>query len=157
MTWIATQWFPHARTGESRSSVNGLDLQDNNFIETFYYVTVEQMPNYFAPNVEKKSDYTDPPSVIRYLVSMSANVNVTDDIYGITPLHYAVRRGNEEAVRDLLSCKDINVQCRQEGKLLTPLHIACEYGHEEITRQELYNSYLILWSPIQLLTKLNIA
>ncbi len=84
--------------------------------------------------VVKKSEYTNPPSVIRYLVSMKADVNARDDIYGITPLHYAVRRGNEEAVRDLLSCAGIDVECRQEGKLLTPLHLACEYGHAEIAR-----------------------
>ena len=82
-----------------------------------------------------------------------------DDTYGLTPLHYAVMKGNVEAVLDLLTYSDINIevhknswclngcnnlnllyvmcpilQCEMEGLKLTPLHVACEYGHEEIAR-----------------------
>ena len=112
-------------------------------------------------------------SVIKYLVSKKADVNVKvirspekisiqdtnlnfcqDDTYGLTPLHYAVKKGNVEAVLDLITYSDINIevpkkklacdydyflrqnfpQCEMEGLKLTPLHVACEYGHEEITR-----------------------
>lgn len=71
--------------------------------------------------------------MIKYLVSKHADVNVKvprirqilsrfmfesrnkfishkDDTYGLTPLHYAVKKGNVEAVLDLITYSDINIE-----------------------------------------------
>ena len=48
--------------------------------------------------------------MILYLLSKKANVNAKDS-YGSTPLHYAVAKGNPDAVQELLTdpCIDIEV------------------------------------------------
>ena len=48
-------------------------------------------------------------SVIIYLVSQGANVNVAD-IYGSTPLHFAAMRGNEVATKELMECRGIDIE-----------------------------------------------
>ena len=74
-------------------------------------------------------------SVIKYLVSKKADVNVKviriqekisiqdtnlnfcqDDTYGLTPLHYAVKKGNVEAVLDLITYSDINIEVQKTKK-----------------------------------------
>eukprot|EP00094_Tigriopus_californicus_P006606 TCALIF_06362-PA protein Name:"Similar to trpa-1 Transient receptor potential cation channel subfamily A member 1 homolog (Caenorhabditis elegans)" AED:0.12 eAED:0.12 QI:8/0.6/0.31/0.93/1/1/16/267/1355 len=84
-------------------------------------------------------------SVIYYLVMKGAHINEKDK-YGLTPLHYAAMRGNDEATIELIKCTnqiDIEVpisdlghisdifrdmgQCKDEQRL-TPLHLACTYG-----------------------------
>ena len=54
-------------------------------------------------------DLSSDNSVILYLVHMGANVNAMD-LYGCTPLHYAAIRGNEIATKELLMCKNINIE-----------------------------------------------
>ena len=46
--------------------------------------------------------------VIRQLVGADAEVNARD-IYGDTPLFFAVLRGNEEAAEELLGCTGVDV------------------------------------------------
>ena len=36
-----------------------------------------------------------------------------DDTYGLTPLHYAVMKGNVEAVLDLLAYSDIDIEVHE--------------------------------------------
>lgn len=50
--------------------------------------------------------------MILYLASKGARVNETDK-YGLTPLHYAAMRGNDDATRELLQCEGINIEVRK--------------------------------------------
>ena len=44
---------------------------------------------------------------------MKAGGNVNDrDVYGDTPLFFAVLRGNVEAVEELLACEGVDVEVR---------------------------------------------
>ena len=49
--------------------------------------------------------------VIRSLVKAGGNVN-DRDVYGDTPLFFAVLRGNVEAVEELLACEGVDVEVR---------------------------------------------
>ena len=51
-------------------------------------------------------------SVILYLATQGADVNATDK-YGLTPLHYASMRGNDDAANDLLQLPSINIEVIQ--------------------------------------------
>jgi len=64
------------------------------------------------------------------LSSKGARVNEKDK-YGLTPLHYAAMRGNEEAAVELLACENIDIEAKDE-QLLTPLHLACSYGQVKL-------------------------
>lgn len=46
-----------------------------------------------------------------YLLSQKAKVN-TRDRYGSTPLHYAVAKGNPDAVKELLTDPGIDIEVR---------------------------------------------
>ena len=48
-------------------------------------------------------------SVIIYLATNGARVNDADK-YGLTPLHHAAMRGNDDAANELLTCPDINIE-----------------------------------------------
>lgn len=62
-------------------------------------------------------------SCTELLISMGANVNVSQSDSGVTPLHLACRRGLENHVKLLLAHKaDVTTQNR-EGE--TPLNAAC--------------------------------
>ena len=50
-------------------------------------------------------------SVIFFLASKNARVNDKDK-YGLTPLHYAAMRGNDEATVELLSCNGIDIEVK---------------------------------------------
>lgn len=66
------------------------------------------------------------------LLEKGDDVNSNDNCFGITPLHCASYRGNEEMVELLLERKaDINATCK-EGN--TALHIAAEQGHRKIVK-----------------------
>lgn len=66
------------------------------------------------------------------LIDQGADPNDCDNQLGITPLHCAVYRGNEEMVELLLNSKaNINATCK-DGK--TVLHIAAEQGHRKLIR-----------------------
>ena len=69
----------------------------------------------FVPvgNVAQKGSFAK--SVILYLVKKGADVNVRDK-YGLSPLHYAAMRGNEEATKELLSCSGIDLEVIQSWK-----------------------------------------
>lgn len=103
---------------------------------------------------------TEYKTVIEYLVKNGAKVNEKNK-YGMTPLHYAAARGNEEALIELLKCPDIDISVRTHGKpiimykscyrslaffhqsrdeqKLTPLHMAVSYGQISSTRILLEN------------------
>ena len=48
-------------------------------------------------------------SLVGYLVGKGARVNAQDD-YGLTPLHYAARRGNVPMAKALLNCKNVDIE-----------------------------------------------
>ena len=48
-------------------------------------------------------------TMILYLLSQKANVNARDS-YGSTPLHYAVAKGNPDAVNELLTHPGIDIE-----------------------------------------------
>lgn len=50
-------------------------------------------------------------TMIMYLLSQKAKVNVQDR-YGSTPLHYAVAKGNPDAVKELLTDPGIDIEVR---------------------------------------------
>ena len=50
-------------------------------------------------------------TMILYLLSQKANVNAHDS-YGSTPLHYAVAKGNPDAVDELLTHPGIDIEVR---------------------------------------------
>ncbi len=60
---------------------------------------------------EKMVRATVSKSVILYLAAQGARVNEKDK-YGLTPLHYAAMRGNEDATKELLACEDIDIEVR---------------------------------------------
>ncbi|KAI0226875.1 hypothetical protein LSAT2_022672 [Lamellibrachia satsuma] len=69
-------------------------------------------------------------SVIIYLVSQGANVNVAD-IYGSTPLHFAAMRGNEVATKELMECRGIDIEA-EDKQQMRALHLAASHNEAEI-------------------------
>ena len=73
--------------------------------------------------------------VLKKLISVGANVNATKSYgqhQGITPLHAAAARGNEECVQALLDAgSDINHRASDGG---TALHCGCEFGHPQVVK-----------------------
>ncbi|CAG8222257.1 unnamed protein product [Penicillium nalgiovense] len=66
------------------------------------------------------------------LIDQGADLDDCDNQLGITPLHCAVYRGNEEMVELLLNSNaNINATCK-DGK--TVLHMAAEQGHRKLIR-----------------------
>lgn len=106
---------------------------------------VNAMNHFSKDNVGKIINNSDknknaeqlPDSVIEYLAYKSANVNEKDK-YGLSPLHYAAMRGNDDATNELLECAGINIESQDEQQL-TPLHMACSYGQVKVTRILLEN------------------
>ena len=48
-------------------------------------------------------------SVILYMANNGARINEADK-YGLSPLHHAAMRGNDDAAKELLSCPDIDIE-----------------------------------------------
>lgn len=70
------------------------------------------------------------------LIEQGANINDCDNQLGMTPLHCAVNRGNEEMIELLLEHNvDLNAACKQGN---TALHMAAEQGHRKIIRTLLH-------------------
>uniref|UniRef100_T1ILR7 Ion transport domain-containing protein n=1 Tax=Strigamia maritima TaxID=126957 RepID=T1ILR7_STRMM len=69
-------------------------------------------------------------SVIHFLASQGAMINCKDNS-GQTPLHYAAMRGNEIAARELLHCREINIEAT-DNQEMTPIHLAAVHGSVEI-------------------------
>ncbi|GAB1216423.1 hypothetical protein ATERTT37_005638 [Aspergillus terreus] len=66
------------------------------------------------------------------LIEKGDDVNDQDNSMGITPLHCAAYRGNEEMVELLLDNKaDINATCKDGS---TAMHLATEQGHRKIMK-----------------------
>ncbi|KAJ5163243.1 uncharacterized protein N7500_005073 [Penicillium coprophilum] len=66
------------------------------------------------------------------LIDQGADLDDCDNELGVTPLHCAVYRGNEEMVELLLNSKaNINAACK-DGQ--TVLHMAAEQGHRKLIR-----------------------
>ncbi len=76
-------------------------------------------------------------TVVEYLSFKGARVNEKDK-YGLSPLHYAAMRGNDDAAKELLLCRDIDIEIKDE-QLLTPLHLACTYGMVTVAKILLEN------------------
>ena len=74
------------------------------------FLSVEKRnSNSFVPK-EQASNVAD--NMIFYLLSVKANVNARDS-YGSTPLHYAVAKGNPDAVKELLTDPGIDIEVRK--------------------------------------------
>lgn len=66
--------------------------------------------------------------VLRHLIWYGANINAREGCMGLTALHYGVRTDNEELVKFLLDCKNIDVECiSYNGK------DALEYNHHFVS------------------------
>lgn len=70
------------------------------------------------------------PSIIKFLIDNGADVNIPD-IFGDTPLHYAVYTDNYEVTQILLeNGADVNIKNIEDHE--TALHCACENGNYKI-------------------------
>ncbi|KAJ7378358.1 hypothetical protein OS493_023613 [Desmophyllum pertusum] len=71
-------------------------------------------------------------TMIMYLLSQKANVNARDG-YDSTPLHYAVAKGNPDAVKELLTDPGINIEAKDKTEM-TPLHVAASKGSLSVAK-----------------------
>lgn len=71
--------------------------------------------------------------LVRILVSLGADVNVTD-VMGWTPLHWTVRGRHEAILRILLQRDDLELNPRDDQTGQTPLELARELGYHELLR-----------------------
>ncbi|WP_246038747.1 ankyrin repeat domain-containing protein [Wolbachia endosymbiont of Leptopilina clavipes] len=69
-------------------------------------------------------------NVVKALLNKGADVNLRDKSES-TPLHLAIRKGNENIVNALLAVEGIDVNLRDKSES-TPLHLAAEKGKMEI-------------------------
>ncbi|KAK3088028.1 hypothetical protein FSP39_013681 [Pinctada imbricata] len=89
--------------------------------------STEEPPANGRPLRSISTDLADP--VVDYLVQSSANINQFDK-YGLTPLHYACMRGNEMALRQLLTYPELNIEA-VDKQGMTALHMAATHNHTE--------------------------
>ena len=54
-------------------------------------------------------------SVILYLASNGARINEADK-YGLTPLHHAAMRGNDDAATELIMCPSIDIEVKRSHR-----------------------------------------
>lgn len=78
-------------------------------------------------SVVHKNDF-----LTKRFIEMGANVNFVDQVWGLTPLHFAVSDGKIEIVK-LLIKKGHKINCRENKHGLTPLDIAIKRKNKEIT------------------------
>lgn len=79
---------------------------------------------------ETTEDLANQSSVIHFLIKRGADINERDT-YGQTALHYAAMRGNEVAVKELLSYKNLRIEATDKQGM-TALHMASSHRHAGI-------------------------
>lgn len=95
----------------SKSRLLGSALGNKLFNKDFLSVE-KRNSNSFVPKDQPSFGET----MIVFLLSHKANVNARDS-YGSTPLHYAVAKGNPDAVNELLTHPGIDIEVRKMGNI----------------------------------------
>ena len=72
-------------------------------------------------------------AIVELLIKNGLDVNAKTKFYGITPLHFAARKGNIEATKALIkNGADVNAKHPNYGD--TPLHVAVKNQHKDVVK-----------------------
>ncbi|MBD5089019.1 MAG: ankyrin repeat domain-containing protein [Clostridiales bacterium] len=72
--------------------------------------------------------------IVEYLLSMGADANAIEPVFGAVPLHKATYNGLPDILRILLRVEGINVNYQGSTNGYTPIHDALWHGFEECAR-----------------------
>ncbi|XP_050412658.1 uncharacterized protein LOC126827399 [Patella vulgata] len=117
---------------DAQSHTNVINIQDKEGLTPLHYAVkrgnieiVRELLDHGADvSIEEDGDSLT-PSPIECETHRAHNVINTQDKEGLTPLHYAVKRGNFAIARELLD-HGADVSIEEDDDNLTPLSIACK-------------------------------